>query len=167
MLINETKKKVWHGEVRLADTFLKRAVGLMFKPSIDYALVFLLPAETRMNASIHMFFMFRSIDVLFLDSSRRVVDFKLAKPWRVYAPAEAARYIIEGPVGIIRALHVEVGDEIRWVATRDEKKPIPSPLGIPKDLKFGQANGSIGLSQAKSGGEGLKSASRGIQPTDV
>ncbi|WP_461867002.1 DUF192 domain-containing protein [Thermococcus sp.] len=153
MLINETKKRVWHGEVRLADTFFKRAVGLMFKPSIDYALVFLLPAETRMNASIHMFFMFKSIDVIFLDSSRKVVDFKLAKPWRVYAPSEAARYIIEGPVGIIRALNAEVGDEIRWVTSNNDKKPVPSPLGIPKDLKFGQANSSIGLSQVKTSGE--------------
>ncbi len=150
MLINETKKRVWHGEVRVADTFFKRAVGLMFKPSIDYALVFLLPAETRINASIHMFFMLRSIDVIFLDSSRKVVDFRLAKPWRVYVPAEAARYVVEGPVGMIRALDVGIGDEIRWVVTEEKRKPLPSPLGIPKDLKFGQTNGSLGLSGAKT-----------------
>lgn len=109
MIINETKGKAWHGKVKLADTFLKRFRGLMLVKNVNHALVFVLPAETRANASIHMFFMLSDIDVIWLDSSRRVVDFKTAKKWRLYTPKKAAQYIIEGPVGLIRTLEVEEG----------------------------------------------------------
>lgn len=102
MIINETKGKAWHGRVKLADTFFKRFRGLMLVKNVNHALVFVLPAETRANASIHMFFMLSDIDVIWLDSSRRVVDFKTAKKWRLYTPKKAAQYIIEGPVGLIR-----------------------------------------------------------------
>jgi len=79
MLINKTKGKVWTGRVKIADTFFRRFRGLMLTPNVNYALVFILPSETRLNASIHMFFMLQSIDVIFLDSSREVVDLKRAR----------------------------------------------------------------------------------------
>ncbi len=109
MIINETKGKAWHGRVKLADTFFKRFRGLMLVKNVNHALVFVLPAETRANASIHMFFMLSDIDVIWLDSSRRVVDFKTAKKWRLYTPKKAAQYIIEGPVGLIRTLRWRKG----------------------------------------------------------
>ncbi|NJE08772.1 DUF192 domain-containing protein [Thermococcus sp. M39] len=149
MLINETKNKVWHGKVKLADTFFKRFKGLMLTPNINYALVFILPAETRTNASIHMFFMFQSIDVIFLNSAREVVDFKKAKPWRVYMPRDAAKYIIEGPVGIIKALDVEIGDKINWIVEDEKGKAVPLPSNVINGVSFKKINGTISLAEPK------------------
>ncbi|MCD6523823.1 MAG: DUF192 domain-containing protein, partial [Thermococcus sp.] len=109
MIINETKGKVWQGRVELADTFLKRFRGLMLVGNVNYALVFVLPDESRLNASIHMFFMLSDIDVIWLDSTRRVVDFTTARKWRMYSPKRPAKYIIEGPMGLIKSLDVEEG----------------------------------------------------------
>jgi len=145
MLINETKNKVWHGKVKLADTFFRRFKGLMFTPNVNYALVFILPAETKANASIHTFFMLQSIDVIFLNSAKEVVDFKKAKPWRVYIPREAAKYVIEGPSGIIHALEVEIGDRINWMVENKTKKAVPSPSNIINGSPFKRINRTIGL----------------------
>ncbi|NJE46563.1 DUF192 domain-containing protein [Thermococcus sp. GR7] len=141
MLVNETKGRIWHGRVRLADTFFKRFRGLMLVRDINYALVFVLPAETRANASIHMFFMLGDIDVIWLDSSRRVVDFKTARKWRVYVPKKAARYIIEGPVGMINVLEVEEGDLISWSPTEEKNKAVPVKISLPEKISFEGSNG--------------------------
>ncbi|BAA30211.1 DUF192 domain-containing protein [Pyrococcus horikoshii] len=113
MIVNESKNLSWEGEVRIADSFIKRALGLMFKKP-RYALVFILPLETRINASIHGFFMLESIDVIFLDSNFRVVDVTTLKPWRIYIPKARARYIIEGPRGLKESIKPEFGDKIKW-----------------------------------------------------
>ncbi|WP_297501381.1 DUF192 domain-containing protein [Thermococcus sp.] len=142
MIINETKGLVWHGRVKLADTFFKRFKGLMLAKNINYALVFVLPAETKANASIHMFFMLSDIDVIWLDSSRRVVDFKTAKKWRLYTPKKPAKYIIEGPGGLIRALEVEEGDLISWSPTEEREKAVPVKSLIPGRIDLnGSSNG--------------------------
>ena len=150
MITNETKGLVWHGRVKLADTFFKRFRGLMLVRNLNYALVFVLPAETKANASIHMFFMLRDIDVIWLDSSRRVVDFKTAKKWRLYTPKKAAKYIIEGPVGLIRALEVEEGDLIDWSPTEEGEKALPVKSLIPGRIDLnGSSNGMAMVESVK------------------
>ncbi len=142
MITNETKGLVWHGRVKLADSFFKRFRGLMLVRNVSYALVFVLPAETRANASIHTFFMLSDIDVIWLDSSRRVVDFKTAKKWRLYTPKRAAKYIIEGPIGLIKALDVEGGDLIDWSPTEEREKAVPVKSLIPGRIDLnGSSNG--------------------------
>ncbi|ASI98445.1 DUF192 domain-containing protein [Thermococcus celer] len=141
MLTNETKNRSWGGTVRLADSFFKRFRGLMLVGNVSYALVFVLPAETRANASIHTFFMLDDIDVIWLDSSRRVVDFKRARKWRLYVPKNPARYIIEGPVGVIRTLDVSEGDLISWQASEEKKKAVPLKIGMPDKISFDPSNG--------------------------
>ncbi|WP_456369269.1 DUF192 domain-containing protein [Thermococcus sp.] len=142
MIINETKGKTWHGTVRIADTFFRRFRGLMLSGNIEHALVFILPAETRANASIHTFFMLSEIDVIWLDSSRRVVDFKRAKKWRLYSPKKPAKYIIEGPVGLIKVLDVEEGDLIGWYPTWEKKKAVPVRSLLPGGIDLdGSKNG--------------------------
>ncbi|WP_258084509.1 DUF192 domain-containing protein [Thermococcus thermotolerans] len=143
MLINETKGRTWHGRVKLADSFFKRFRGLMLIRNINYALVFVLPAETKANASIHMFFMLGDIDVIWLDSSRRVVDFKTAKKWRLYTPKKAAKYIIEGPVGITRVLEVEEGDIINWTPSEENEKAVPVKVSLPEKISFEASNGVV------------------------
>ncbi|WP_457742973.1 DUF192 domain-containing protein [Thermococcus sp.] len=141
MIINETKGKAWHGRVEIANTFFKRFRGLMLVSNITYSLVFILPAETRANASIHTFFMLSDIDVIWLDSTRRVVDFKRARKWRLYAPKKPAKYIIEGPVGLLQALDVEGGDLISWSPSEEKEKAVPVRISLPEGISFNKANG--------------------------
>lgn len=141
MIINETKGKTWHGKVKLADSFFKRFRGLMLVRNINHALVFVLPAETRANASIHTFFMLSDIDVIWLDSERRAVDFRTARKWRLYAPKEPAKYIIEGPVGITRILEVEKGDVINWTPSEEKKEAVPVKVSLPEKISFDGSNG--------------------------
>jgi uncharacterized membrane protein (UPF0127 family) len=141
MLVNETKGRIWNGNVYLANTFLKRFRGLMLVRNVNHALVFVLPAETRVNASIHMFFMLSNIDVIWLDSSRKAVDFRTARKWHFYTPKKAAKYIIEGPVGLIKALDVEEGDLINWTPTKDKSKAVPVKISFPEKISFETTNG--------------------------
>ncbi len=148
MITNETKGLVWHGRVKLADSFFKRFRGLMLVRNVNYALVFVLPSETKANASIHMFFMLSDIDVIWLDSSRRVVDFKTAKKWRLYTPKGAAKYIIEGPVGLIRALEVEEGDLISWSPTEEKEKAVPVKVSLPGKIDLNGSSSGVAMMES-------------------
>ena len=52
--------------------------------------------ESRINTSIHMFFMGYDITVLWLDKNRVIVDKALAKRWRpFYMSKQPAQYVVE------------------------------------------------------------------------
>lgn len=116
MLFNKTKKNKIISRVKIADSFFLRFKGLMFekKKRFDYALVFPLESKGRLEASIHMLFMFFPIDVLWLDEQKRVVDKREAlKPWILNAtPKKAAKYIIELPQG--KAKEILLGNQLVW-----------------------------------------------------
>jgi hypothetical protein len=102
--------------VRRCETFLCKLRGLMFRGKLteDEALFFVQGSEDRLGAAIHMFFVFFSIGVVWLDTEGLVVDTVLAKPFRpFYAPRGPARYFVEGPPEMLswistgERLHVE------------------------------------------------------------
>ncbi len=69
-----------------------KARGLMFSRKKN--LVFVFDDEER--RSLHMFFVFFPIDVLFLDKNKRVVEIKKNfMPFTFYKSKEKAQYIIE------------------------------------------------------------------------
>ncbi|MGB7340490.1 MAG: DUF192 domain-containing protein [Phototrophicaceae bacterium] len=85
--------------------------GLQFASELDEdnGLLFVYGSESIANTSIHMFFVFFDIAVVWLDASGQVVDKKLAKPWRpMYAPAKPAQYFIEAHPALLE--RVAVGD---------------------------------------------------------
>ena len=87
--------------------------GLMLRASLpeDEGLLFIYNRTSVMDATIHMFFVFFPIAAVWLDDDGVVVDTKLAKPWRpYYAPAKAARYLIEAPPAVLD--RVQVGDQL-------------------------------------------------------
>lgn len=89
--------------------------GLQFRSSLpeDEGLLFVFPKESRSNTTIHMFFVFFQIGVIWLDSSGQVVDKTLAKPWRpMYAPRSPAQFFIEANPSILD--RVNIGDSIRF-----------------------------------------------------
>jgi len=92
-----------------------RTKGLMFRSRLDEdaGLLFVLGRSSVVNASIHMFFVFMPLAVVWIDADLRVVDAKLAKPWRpAYKPAKAAKYFIEANPSLLE--RVAVGDVLSF-----------------------------------------------------
>jgi len=118
MIKNLTTGTVVAGRVERCDTFWRRLRGLMFRRPLaeDQALLFVLERESIAATSIHMFFVFFDIGVIWLDARQRVVDKMLARPFRPYYAAQApACYFIEGHP---RALElVRVGDQLELEAS--------------------------------------------------
>lgn len=118
MLVNRTTGKVLAGQVVICDRFWSRLRGLMFRRALapGEAYVFISRRESIAEASIHMFFVFYPISVLWLDAQRRVVDSSLAKPFRpYYAPREAALYTVEAVPELLchsDGPRIRVGDQL-------------------------------------------------------
>ncbi len=130
MLFNKTTKRKVIGRIVLAQTPWQRLKGLMFeKPErFKYGLVFALPRESRSAATIHMFFVFFPIDVVFLNKGKRVVDIvrKLQPFTPSYTPKKPAKYLIELPEGKSRG--VKEGHVLEW---QDSIKGKPCKKGVP------------------------------------
>lgn len=106
----EKNQKVVINNVKVADTFIGRLNGLMFKKSIerDFALV-ISPCN-----SIHMFFMKFPLDVLFVDKNNKIVGVnKEIKPWRMSKLYPNASYVVEMSSGIIKEYEICIGDTIK------------------------------------------------------
>lgn len=79
-------------------SFLCQFKGLMFRRFLaaDEGLLLVQKRDSRLDASIHMFFMRIDLAVIWIDSAGQVVDVRLAQRWHpAYLPAKPARYILE------------------------------------------------------------------------
>jgi uncharacterized membrane protein (UPF0127 family) len=88
-------------QARYCDSFFCRLRGLTFRRSLSTKTGLLLVGsrDHRLDASIHMLFMWMDLAVVWINSSLRVVDVKLARRWRLaYLPQAPARYVLELPV---------------------------------------------------------------------
>jgi len=103
------------GRVRRCSTFACRLRGLTFRGCLsdDEGLLLVGQRESCAGAAIHMLFVFFPIAVAWLDAAGRVVDSRLALPFRpLYAPATPARDILEGPPNLLE--RIRVGDSLRF-----------------------------------------------------
>lgn len=115
ILRNATTGRVILTRARWCTSFFCHLKGLQFVRRLpdSQGVLFVTKSESRTNTSIHMFFMFMSIGVLWLDREGRVVDKTLAKPWRpYYASSKPAQYFIEANPQILE--QVEIGDVLRF-----------------------------------------------------
>lgn len=115
LLRNTQNEQIVLRRIRWCDSFWCRFRGLQLVTNLrdDEGLLFVTGTESRANTTIHMFFMLFDIGVVWLDSSGKVVDKCLAKPWRpAYAPKSAAQYFIEARPSILE--RVEIGDVLRF-----------------------------------------------------
>ncbi|MCL4248783.1 MAG: DUF192 domain-containing protein [Anaerolineae bacterium] len=118
ILRNAANDDIVLARVKLCASIWCHFKGLMLTSNLpeNEGLLFVTGQESRVNTTIHMFFMLMSIGVVWLDSSGRVVDKQLAKPWRpAYAPQAPARYYLEANVSILD--RVQVGDVLRFDET--------------------------------------------------
>ena len=109
-IINQTKRKELAKEAILCNRPSKQAIGLMLHRKIyDQGLVFIFKKEKRI--SLHMFFVFFPIDVLYLDRNKKVVEIKENfRPFSFYTPRNKAMYIIELPSGKVKETGTTNGD---------------------------------------------------------
>ena len=93
---------------------LTQGTGLMFRWKIkDLGYVFAFKKESIIPLT--MMFVFFPIDVLFLDSEKKVVEIvQNLRPFRNYWPKKKAKYIIELPKGTAYQKNVHVGDELKF-----------------------------------------------------
>lgn len=93
-------------EVFIADSFLKRFLGFMFRKNPHYEAILIRPCN-----SIHTFFMKFSIDVLFINENMEVVNkLDALKPGKLIMPQKKSIMVIEGKVGMFK--HIKVGDKL-------------------------------------------------------
>jgi uncharacterized membrane protein (UPF0127 family) len=100
---------------RWCESYLCRLRGLTFRFKLPdgHGLLLVGGAESVSLATIHMFGVFFSLGVIWLDSSLRVVDRTLARPFAIHRPSAPARYVLEGTPSILEG--VELGDELEFV----------------------------------------------------
>ena len=73
---------------------------------------------SRVNAAIHMLFVFMDLAVFWLDEKGMVVDKRLARSWHpIYLPVHPAAYILE--LHAARFSDFELGDRLTFEEDRE------------------------------------------------
>ena len=112
MIKNKSTNKVLVNKSKLCKFNWCKARGLMFsKQKKDFGLIF---EFKKLNfISLHMFFVFYPIDVLFLDEDKTLVEKKVNfKPFTFYKSKKKVKYIIELPIKT--GNKVNIGDKINF-----------------------------------------------------
>ena len=99
-------------KVRVAKTNFALMKGLMFSAPLQdgEGLLLIREKESILQSTIHLLFVFYSIDVLWLDKRKRIVDKRESlKPFTLFVkPRKAAMYILELSKGASKG--VNIGD---------------------------------------------------------
>ena len=84
-------------KIKIANSFFKRFLGLMFKARCDYPLLFEIPQDIKVKerSTIHSLFMRFELMLVFIDEENLIYEIGDLKPWRYYVPKKRAKYIIE------------------------------------------------------------------------
>jgi len=101
-----------HNKILLAenakycDDAFTRGLGLMFTFPWRAA-VLVNKKESVVHASIHMFFVFYPLDIIWLDSNQQIVEIKRhVYPFTPFVqPRRKARYVVELPAGDAEGIH--------------------------------------------------------------
>lgn len=112
---NETRGEPVVARVRRCASFLCRLRGLTFRQALseDEGILLVGGRDSRIETAIHMLFVFFPIAAIWLDQNGRVVDARLARPFRpLYVPRAPARDVLEGPPALLE--QVQMGDQLRF-----------------------------------------------------
>ena len=105
---NQTRNSVLGEAVEVADTSAKRRAGLLKRERLEPGEgLWIVPCE-----SVHTFFMKFPIDLVYLDTCRKVRKVSNAvPPWRISACLRA-NSVLELPAGTVAQSGTKVGDEL-------------------------------------------------------
>ena len=111
-ILNTTSKKIIAKNVTLCKTVFSQSLGLMFKTKAN-PLLFIFKKEKKI--SLHMFFVFCSIDLIFLNEKKRIVEIKENfKSFQIYTSTNKAKYLLELPQGTIKASQSRLKDIVSF-----------------------------------------------------
>jgi len=114
-LVNKNRPLPTPLQATYCDSFLCRLRGLMSRHDLDHGQGLLLveSRDNRLDASIHMFFVYMDLAVIWINSRNIVVDTVLAKSWKpFYAPRQPARFILE--IHPDRLSEFQIGDQVEF-----------------------------------------------------
>jgi len=100
---------------RYCVSFPCRLRGLTFRRALpeNWGLLLVQERDSRLDAAIHMLFVWMNLAVVWINSAGKVVDLRLARRWRpAYVPKSPARYVLE--MDPARLPEFKVGDEVRF-----------------------------------------------------
>ena len=111
-------KTVIAEKAEMAESFYQKGKGLMLRKSLPRNSALLMIFDKPGKHGIWMPFMRFPIDIVFLDSRKRVVGLhERARPisfrkktWKVYYPEKPAKYIIELPAGTVKRKGIAARD---------------------------------------------------------
>ena len=94
--------------IKYCDTFLTQLRGFTLRPPLarEEGLLLVGTRDSRLDSSIHMFFVSFDLCVIWINSDMQVVDKVLARSWRpAYFSKQPAKYVLE--------MHPERWDEFQ------------------------------------------------------
>jgi uncharacterized membrane protein (UPF0127 family) len=107
---NDTRGFVLGTRVHLANTFVRRAVGLVGRRLGQGEGLLLMPCR-----SVHTFGITRPLDIVLFDRQGRVVAVReQLRPRRFTAVFSQAFGVLELPEGTVRRSGTRVGDRVTW-----------------------------------------------------
>jgi uncharacterized membrane protein (UPF0127 family) len=91
---------------RWCASFACRLRGLTFRRQLapGEGLLLVERSAGRTQTAIHMAMVFFPLGVIWLDERLRVIDKRLALPWRIYVPSGPAQYVLEGEPGVLECV---------------------------------------------------------------
>lgn len=101
----------------VADSFLKQVVGLMFRPRLGKNSGMLFPFPFSARHGIWMRNMRIAIDIIWLDSAKRVVDIAhdvRPSSRKVHYPRKRAKYVLEVNSGTAKRNRIKEGLALRF-----------------------------------------------------
>ena len=97
-ILNETRPLTARLEAGYAESFGDRLRGLTFRRTLprEEGLLLVQGRPTRLDGAIHMLGVWFVLGIVWLDDQRRVIDTRLARPWRLlYVPRAPAQFVLE------------------------------------------------------------------------
>jgi len=85
-------------KAKYCDGYFSKFMGLMFSKKLNSgkSVILVCDFNSRFFCAIHMLFVFFPLDIIFLDSDKKVVDVRKAYPFVSFiAPRKEAKYVIE------------------------------------------------------------------------
>lgn len=108
-LIDKKSKKVILTDIKIADNFYSRLIGLLGKSSLDRGQGLII----KPCKSVHSFFMRFPIDVAFIDKHNKICFLMNSMQVNKISPfVITASYVIEAPSGTFKSTKVRIGDEV-------------------------------------------------------
>ncbi len=117
---NETKGTRLGENIKIADSSLRRMVGLLGTPRLEpHSGLLIFPTQ-----GVHTFFMKYPIDIVFINRKKQVIGTRIGlKPFRLSPIMWSAECVLELPEGVIEQTRTEVGDQLIWTREAPPSSP--------------------------------------------